>query len=66
MLRFAPTRNALASTNSTAGPGVNDSTVSVAANSHHVVQFTTSSSQRGFTPVVVADAGDLGGSGIGA
>src|SRR5712675_15042 len=57
---FAPTRNALASTNRTAGPGVNDSTVSVAANSHHVVQLTTSSSQRGFTPVIVAYADGLG------
>src|SRR4029077_10157185 len=60
MLRFAPTRKALASTNRTAGPGVNDSTVSVAANSHHIVQFTTSGSQCGFTPVVVADADGLG------
>src|SRR5579872_1357817 len=59
MVRLAPIRIALESTNNTAGPGVNDSTVSVAANSHHVVHLTTSSSQRGFAPVVVADADGL-------
>src|SRR5579863_3936961 len=35
----APDFNALESTNSTAGPGVRHSTVSVTANNHQVVQF---------------------------